>query len=324
MPTPTIKTQSRLRTHAPTTRSAGLALCLSGLAAALLALPLAMSHDFIVSFFCKTALGQYLSHLGQRRGNEGPKVMLWSWQHNDDLSHLDATKVGVSILVGRLAVTGENIAFERNMCAVHLPPGIYREAAVRLEIKNPGLPKSQAAVEALAEKLSGKIVEATLTGSRRISAVQIDFDARGSERKFYALLLKKVRAKLPGSVNLSMTALASWCAGDNWISPAHLPVDEVVPMLFSMGYGREQIYQNLKKPGAFSSKLMAGRLAPGLSLQEPQPFELLGRRLSKYGHLYLFSSKGWNRSNYDRAIALLQNGGVTFNSQSKPIQITTR
>jgi len=324
MPTPAIKTQSRLRSYSQK-KSAGWAICLTALSAVLLALPLAMSHHLITAALNDTSFGQYLSSLGLRGAATGPKLMLWSWQHNDNLSHLDPTSTGVSILAGRLTVKNGSIVFDRNMCTVQLPPGVYREAAVRLDIKAPGLSNDQSGGIDLAEKLSSKIVEVALVGSRRISSVLIDFDARSSERGFYTLLLRKVRAKLPASVKLNMTALASWCVGDNWISPAHLPVDQVVPMLFSMGYGRAQIYQCLRKDSTLSSKSMAGRLAPGLSLQEPEAFELLGRRLTKYEHLYLFSSRGWNQYNYNRALLLLQNNGFTVRKIShKQNQVKTR
>ena len=64
-------------------------------------------------------------------------------------------------------------------------------------------------------------------------AIQIDFDAADSERDVYRRLLARVRAVLPRTVPLSMTALASWCVGDTWLDG--LPVDEAVPMLFRMG-----------------------------------------------------------------------------------------
>ena len=43
----------------------------------------------------------------------------------------------------------------------------------------------------------------------------------------------RVRRRLPRDLPLSMTALASWCAGDTWIEA--LPVDEAVPMLSRWG-----------------------------------------------------------------------------------------
>ncbi len=68
-----------------------------------------------------------------------------------------------------------------------------------------------------------------------IQALQIDFDARESERAWYRHLLERLRAGLAAGVPLSITALASWCDGDSWMRD--LPVSDGVPMLFRMGAG---------------------------------------------------------------------------------------
>ena len=66
-----------------------------------------------------------------------------------------------------------------------------------------------------------------------VSALQIDFDARLSQREMYRQLLHDVRGAMPQGMPLSMTALASWRLDDDWLD--ELPVDEAVPMLFRMG-----------------------------------------------------------------------------------------
>jgi len=50
---------------------------------------------------------------------------------------------------------------------------------------------------------------------------------------------------------LSITALASWCAGDPWITG--LPIDEAVPMLFRLGPDTRNIdaflsHRNITEP----------------------------------------------------------------------------
>ena len=49
-------------------------------------------------------------------------------------------------------------------------------------------------------------------------AIQIDFDATKSERSFYRELITDLRQRLPANVHLSITALASWCMDDDWLS----------------------------------------------------------------------------------------------------------
>ncbi len=69
--------------------------------------------------------------------------------------------------------------------------------------------------------------------SRQTPWLQIDFEARASQRQVVLDLLHDVRAGLPATTRLSMTALASWCDTETWLATA--PVDEIVPMLFRMG-----------------------------------------------------------------------------------------
>ena len=65
-----------------------------------------------------------------------------------------------------------------------------------------------------------------------VAALQVDFDARQSQREWYAGVLRRVRAQMPPQMPLSITALASWCSYDGyWLRT--LPVDEAVPMLFA-------------------------------------------------------------------------------------------
>jgi hypothetical protein len=272
-------------------------MVVGALSAVLLAIPLAMSHDLVAGLLQKTFLAEYF----QEHGISGPKLMVWSWQHNDDLSYLDTAQVGVAYLVGRFVVKGETIDFDRSFSQIKLPPDTYREAAVRVEVKDLAPNK----IEPIADNLSTIIVAKALANSNPISALQVDFDARVSDRKFYSLLLRKLRAKLPPSIKMSMTALASWCLGDNWLSAAHLPIDEVVPMLFSLGLGQRQVTQWLARSSTLSPKLFGGRLALGLSLDEPRFFGLLGGRLSQYNRIYIFSARGWNRDTFRAAQNLL-------------------
>ena len=275
-------------------------MIISGLSAVLLAIPLSLSHTFMASLLEKSGLAQCF----QEHTLGGPRIMVWSWQHNDDLSYLDTARVGVAYLVGRFVVDGERLAFDRSFSQIKLPAGVYREAAVRLEIKA----LDQSKLDSVADNLSKMIVSTALGSPHAIAALQVDFDARVSDRKFYALLLRKLRARLPAGVGLSMTALASWCLGDNWLSGSHLPIDEVVPMLFSLGLGQHQVTQWLAQSSTLSPNLFGGRLAPGLSLNEPRFFELLGSRLAKYKRVYIFSSHGWKRNTFLKATSLLDGG----------------
>ena len=114
--------------------------------------------------------------------------------------------------------------------------------------------------------------------------VQVDFDATVSERAFYRELLLQVRRKLPQTTGLSITALASWCKGDNWLED--LPVDEAVPMLFRMGVERKQFLSQLAAGQKFTSTPC--KTCAGVSTDEPL------MQLPHVQRLYAFSPKTWS------------------------------
>jgi hypothetical protein len=97
---------------------------------------------------------------------------------------------------------------------------------------------------------------------------------------------------MPPRVRLSITALASWCIHDDWLTT--LPVDEAVPMLFRMGADRPQIVQHLKSGGVFSPALCRHSL--GISLDEPLPAMPSGRRV------YVFNPRSWSQEDVRKIV----------------------
>lgn len=219
-----------------------------------------------------------------------PRIMLWSWQKIEDLSAIDTSKVGVALLVGRFTVDQNKIALEPRLSQLQLPPGCYREAVARVEMKQ--MP-DESKMEEVSAKLAHSIVSLVLAHSH-YEGLQIDFDAKELERPFYVHLLKHLRAQLPPSLTLSMTALASWSQGDPWLRQAiandHLPVDYVVPMFFTMGVGKEQalrlLQENLPKP-------FNGHSSIGLSIGEAAAISQISSKLNNLDRIYLFCSPGW-------------------------------
>jgi hypothetical protein len=117
----------------------------------------------------------------------------------------------------------------------------------------------------------------------QVVATQIDFDATLSERAFYRNLLLELRRRLPSSMPISITALASWCIGDDWIDD--LPIDEAVPMLFRLGVGQNEVRSWIGAERDFRQPLCRGSL--GVSTDEPWKSLPSGRRV------YAFSPKPW-------------------------------
>jgi hypothetical protein len=130
-------------------------------------------------------------------------------------------------------------------------------AVVRIESDGRRLPDS------LAADVADHIVAASRVP--RATGVQIDFDARLSERDFYHVVLRDVRRRVASDRTVSMTALASWCGEDPWIDED--VVHEIVPMLFEMGPDARSIVRRFRDSRYWS--VAACNRARGISTGEP-------------------------------------------------------
>lgn len=205
-----------------------------------------------------------------------PPVIVWAWERPEKLDFIDRDRVGVAFLAKTLRIEGDRVISRPRLQPLELAPGTNLIAVVRIESDHPTLSQTQ-----LARTASEVIELAHLSG---ISAVQIDFDATISERNFYRSLLNEVKPQVP---SLSITALASWCEGDNWLSD--LPIDEAVPMLFRMGID-ERHFQSSPR---FEPSICAD--SAGVSTDEPIPAPRVDR-------LYIFSPKPWSRDSLNSAL----------------------
>ena len=142
-------------------------------------------------------------------------------------------------------------------------------AVVRLESWTPPLPD----VEEVARPILAD------AANPAVRAVEIDFDARRSERAWYGALLERLRRGLGASKPLGITALASWCLGDPWVRT--LAVSDAVPMLFRMGVGEAYHPGEDFRPGVCRSSV-------GVSTDEPLPEFPRGRRV------YIFHPRSWS------------------------------
>jgi len=207
---------------------------------------------------------------------EFPRVMIWAWERPEKLDFVDPREAGVAFLARTVKVHGEIVAVHPRMQPLVVAPGTAMMAVVRVESEDPQ-PGARIAVE-------HAILDATeLHGVR---ALQIDYDAKASERDFYRGVIQDLRRVLPASMPLSMTALASWCEYDDWISG--LPVTEAVPMLFRMG----------AEPYRGTGALRAGKCqsSAGISTDEPLSDPPRGKRI------YIFHPRSWSREEWGAAI----------------------
>jgi hypothetical protein len=156
-----------------------------------------------------------------------PRLTVWAWENPVDLRALDPERYAVAYLDQTIFISPQ-VSSRPRFQRLLVSPATRIIAVVRIEaaaagagINAPSLPVQ---VASLIQQSAQK---------PRTAMVQIDFDATRSQRAFYANLLREVRKRLPEDMPLSITALASWCAADDWISG--LPVEEAVPMFFRMG-----------------------------------------------------------------------------------------
>jgi hypothetical protein len=151
-------------------------------------------------------------------------------------------------------------------------------AVVRLESVGLPLPPTDAVRTEI-------LKAASLQGVR---ALQVDFDARLSEREWYRQLLQELSPGLKTSTPLSITALASWCDRDTWLEG--LPVSDAVPMLFRMGAGEPKATRDFK--------VGACRASFGISTDELPTDLPHGRRL------FVFHPRPWDEEAYRAVVRL--------------------
>jgi hypothetical protein len=205
-----------------------------------------------------------------------PRVVLWAWERPEDLRFINPQNTAVAFLADTIQLHGETVVSRPRLQSLLLPDGAHLVPVVRIEAdQNAVLNRSQ--IEQTATVISKTAL------LPRVMAVQVDFDATRSQRDFYRSVLVDLRRGLGSAAPISITALASWCMGDDWISA--LPINEAVPMLFRMGAGTNQVVGWLSSGRDFRAPICRGSL--GVSTDEPWASLPNGRRL------YVFHNRPW-------------------------------
>jgi len=204
-----------------------------------------------------------------------PHVFLWAWERPENLEFLDPHSAGVAFLARTVCLRGGAVSVRPRLNPLRYAPGAVLMAVVRVEPQDGSLPPVEDASAAIAEA-------AAIPGVR---ALQVDFDATRSQRPFYRALLNDLRARVPRSTPISITALTSWCESDGWI--AGLPVAEAVPMLFRMGPGERPA--RTFRPALCQS-------SAGVSTDEPLHAPPSAARL------YLFNPHPWTNATFQAAL----------------------
>jgi hypothetical protein len=207
-----------------------------------------------------------------------PRLVLWAWERPEHLDFVNPRSAGVAFLARTVSWRAGQISSRPRLQPLRVSPGTPLMAVVRLESYGLPLPDTRT-VRAEISKA------ATIPG---VSALQIDFDARLSERSWYRQLLEELARNLKSATPLSITALASWCDRDSWMDG--LPVSDAVPMLFRMGVGEPRNTRDFR--------VTACRSSFGISTDEV-PVDLpRGRRL------FVFHPRAWDEDTYRAVVRL--------------------
>jgi len=203
-----------------------------------------------------------------------PRYNLWAWERREDLRSLDTHRFAIAYLDQTVTI-GLTVAIQPRRDPVAFPATAARLAVVRIEAP----PNAVLNSVNRAEVMNAILASAHEPG---IAALQIDFDATRSQRPFYRHLLFDLRRQMPPNLPLSITALASWCSYDNWLTG--LPIDEAVPMFFQMEPDRWRAPHNIED---FRIREPLCQSSAGVSTTETWPSRLAGKRI------YIFAENGW-------------------------------
>lgn len=164
----------------------------------------------------------------------------WVWDHQAPPLQASAWAVTVT----QIQLDGATLT-ERPR-AKSLPPAGARSVIPVVHVEQaarhtPG-PLNDAQRQAIARRVL------SVAASSTSGWVQLDFEARPSQRDSYHALLRDIRAALPASTKLSVTALAWQCRSAAWMQP--LAADEVVPMFFQLGRDSDAWLAQARSGGA--------------------------------------------------------------------------
>jgi hypothetical protein len=219
-----------------------------------------------------------------------PALTLWAWERPEDLDFINPEKVAVAYLAKTVFLRGSEVVSKPRLQPLSIPSGtsVIPVARIELDAKQP-----PALSDAQAKDAATEIAKLALVTNA--SMVQVDFDATTSQRQFYRSLLNELRKRMPPATKLSMTALGSWCQGDDWLRD--LPIDEAVPMLFRMGLDRDAIVSRLAGEGFTATRCSS---SAGISTDERVD------NLPPVSRLYVFNPNGWNREDLNKVMETYQ------------------
>lgn len=215
------------------------------------------------------------------QASQPARTLLWVWDR-PQLFTAPPAGTGIAYLHATVRLSGTQSRTAWRQWPLRIAPGVTLIPVVHVSLDN----LAPSPVDEAQQQAIGAALDHAAAHSRS-GWVQLDFEARRSQRQAYVALLQRLQP-MRARVRLSATALASWCVGDPWL-PAGL-LDEVVPMYFRMGAESARIRQRLAATG--EAPVAACRDAAGLLLGEPWP------ALKNVKRRYVFHTGAWKNEDF--------------------------
>lgn len=207
-----------------------------------------------------------------------PERIAWVW---DNARIPPWSQAHAAVLVRHVWLTGDEVRTRSRADRPAMGPATRVTPVVHVEVSTVRPPVISAHARAA-------ILDAMQHAAAHSSSgwVQLDMEARPSQREDWLALVRDIRAALPPGMRLSVTALAWWCRSGAWLDT--LAADEVVPMLFRMGRDGPALRTLwLERPQRLHLRCRAGALGTGTP--EPLPDAVTAR----YARVYAFDAARW-------------------------------
>lgn len=211
----------------------------------------------------------------------GQRQVAWLW----DEAALPAWSAPEAALLHRhILLSGDSARTRPRMRQPLLPPGTLVTPVLHVEVSTVNPPQH---LERRAPLILQALREAAAASTS--GWVQLDMEAKPSQREFYRALVRDARAMLPPQIRLSVTALGWWCRSPAWLD--NLAADEVVPMFFRMGRDSAALRAIVgQSPQTLHASCRSG--SAGFSPQEAFAPAVTQR----YQKIYWFDRHAWRRA----------------------------